>query len=529
MSTSDGITTQKKVLAIMVKCTAVPSIFGSCYIVAEVLRSPRKRSKTYHRLLLMMSLSDILSSTAIFIGSWAIPEGTEGVYLAVGTEASCQAQGFFIQLGIITPLYNGMLAVYYLLTVNWGWKERRLKQSGVEKYLHGGPLIWGFGTAIGCAAAGIYGNATLWCWLGNGNPASNILRYALYYGPVLIMLVLTTSIMLGIYLYVRKQEKALEKYDFKRSIDLNPVANATAAPDHGDHTSRPSWKGSMFFSSVLTSKVSKGEGSSGEDLKTNSQDMFLNDEDDDDSDDEDPNDVGDDDEEEDDDDEDDGDDNEEEGKDNNNNESNDDVVKENHKDSDGTPLEQRALPTEASSATIKAGTTRAADNDEDDEEEEEKEKPTTASAATISIVDHNPAASGGSMNKSDRFKRRANAVKNNKRSKRVMYQSLWYILAFYLSFAFACASRITGTVTGKPAPFPLLLLFSIFFPMQGFFNFLVYMRPRFLYKKSAGAASNRSSARSSASPNPATVVAASRASRFQSVMFWRQRSSENVT
>merc|ERR1719460_3589145 len=55
---------------------------------------------------------------------------------------------------------------------------------------------------------------------------------------------------------------------------------------------------------------------------------------------------------------------------------------------------------------------------------------------------------------------------------------MWYIVAFYFSFAFACAARITGTITGSP-PFPLLLLFSIFFPMQGFFNFLVYMRPRF--------------------------------------------------
>ena len=76
---SDNIPTTSKVLAIMVKCTAVPSIMGSSYIAYEVLRNKRKRGKTYHRLLLAMSISDIMSSTAIFVGSWAIPKGTEDI------------------------------------------------------------------------------------------------------------------------------------------------------------------------------------------------------------------------------------------------------------------------------------------------------------------------------------------------------------------------------------------------------------------------------------------------------------------
>jgi len=70
---------QTKLLAIMVKCTAVPSILGSSYIAYEVLKNKRKRGKTYHRLLLAMSISDIMSSTAIFVGSWAIPKGTDGI------------------------------------------------------------------------------------------------------------------------------------------------------------------------------------------------------------------------------------------------------------------------------------------------------------------------------------------------------------------------------------------------------------------------------------------------------------------
>merc|ERR1711935_554668 len=74
--------------------------------------------------------------------------------------------------------------------------------------------------------------------------------------------------------------------------------------------------------------------------------------------------------------------------------------------------------------------------------------------------------------------RNRNLRRKTKHSRSVMYQSLWYVIAFYLSFTFATMARIYGSVTGKPAPFPLLLLFSIFFPLQGFFNFVVYMRSR---------------------------------------------------
>lgn len=93
-------------------------------------------------------------------------------------------------------------------------------------------------------------------------------------------------------------------------------------------------------------------------------------------------------------------------------------------------------------------------------------------------------------------------ARKTKHSKRVMIQSLWYIIAFYVSFIFACTARIYGSVTGG-APFPLLLLFSIFFPLQGFFNFLVYMRSRLrrLFKKSPNTSSAGSGARRQSGSN----------------------------
>lgn len=76
-------------------------------------------------------------------------------------------------------------------------------------------------------------------------------------------------------------------------------------------------------------------------------------------------------------------------------------------------------------------------------------------------------------------KKRRCAHRRNKHSKEFMAQSFWYLLAFYVSFTFACAARVVETITGD-VPYTLILLFAIFFPLQGFFNFLVYIRPRYI-------------------------------------------------
>ena len=76
---------QQKAVAIAPKLTAFASILGSSTCIFLLLkRSPKK--KTYHRLVLGMSLCDLSASTAWFFTTWPIPAGTEGVYGAVGDQ-----------------------------------------------------------------------------------------------------------------------------------------------------------------------------------------------------------------------------------------------------------------------------------------------------------------------------------------------------------------------------------------------------------------------------------------------------------
>lgn len=72
-------------LAIMPKISAVLSFSGSSWIVVEIATSPQKRRKVYHRILISMSIYDLLESVWNFASTWPIPNGTPGVWGAVGS------------------------------------------------------------------------------------------------------------------------------------------------------------------------------------------------------------------------------------------------------------------------------------------------------------------------------------------------------------------------------------------------------------------------------------------------------------
>jgi hypothetical protein len=72
----------------------------------------------------------------------------------------------------------------------------------------------------------------------------------------------------------------------------------------------------------------------------------------------------------------------------------------------------------------------------------------------------------------------SNASSNKSQS--VARQGILYIAAFWLTWIFGTMNRAYQTATKGESLFPLLILHSTFIPSQGFFNFLVYIRPRYL-------------------------------------------------
>lgn len=198
---------QQVALAIVPKFSAVFSLFGSIWIVVEVLTGTNpqdnkpKRQHPYHRLLLAMSIYDILESIWNFASSWAIPRGTEGVFRPLGTTATCSAQGFFLTLSVAVPIYNAFLSLYYVLVVNYRMTDEMLKRR-VEPFMHLTAFVWAFGTALTSAFLGLLNNANLWCWIApypagcvestpfgesgtcTRGDYSGIFRWVFYFGPL---------------------------------------------------------------------------------------------------------------------------------------------------------------------------------------------------------------------------------------------------------------------------------------------------------------------------------------------------------
>ena len=88
------------------RCTITPVITGflsvigsSCILVIISKDRKRKLKKTYHRLLLGISVSDWMNSARACTSSFVVTKGTPGVWQTHGTQATCETQGFFAQLG----------------------------------------------------------------------------------------------------------------------------------------------------------------------------------------------------------------------------------------------------------------------------------------------------------------------------------------------------------------------------------------------------------------------------------------------
>lgn len=148
-------TTQQIALAIVPKFTAFASILGSSWVILEVLTEVEKRRSVYHRLLLMMSVYDVLESVWNFCSTWPIPIGTPNIWGNVGTQQSCSAQGFFLQLGLAVPMYNACLSAYYLLVIRYNTSDLKLKRQ-VEPVMHVFSFVFPVATAFASLGLTLY-------------------------------------------------------------------------------------------------------------------------------------------------------------------------------------------------------------------------------------------------------------------------------------------------------------------------------------------------------------------------------------
>jgi hypothetical protein len=221
---------QQKMLAIVPKVASMLSLLSSLYIIWDTISLPRNTRKMYHRILLGMSISNLVSSLAWFFTTWPIPPEVLPVWGASGTQATCSAQGFFAQFSLSTVFYNGGLALYYYLVIRRGWTERALEKSRVEWFMHGVSLSIPLATSSAAVGMGLMNPIGWDCWiasvplnceeswLNNGvstctrGDNANLYQWIFFYLP-LWMIIFTVTCVMGLILYqFREADKSIDKW-----------------------------------------------------------------------------------------------------------------------------------------------------------------------------------------------------------------------------------------------------------------------------------------------------------------------------
>lgn len=128
---------QQVVYALLPVLSGTLSVLGSSAIVYAILVDRKKKLKqTYHRLLLGMSLMDIIQSVAFTLTTLMVPSEVPEHWGNIGNWTTCDIQGFMVQLGGVgTFMFNASLSYYYLLTLYFGVKDECIKHF-VEPLFH---------------------------------------------------------------------------------------------------------------------------------------------------------------------------------------------------------------------------------------------------------------------------------------------------------------------------------------------------------------------------------------------------------
>jgi len=156
-----------------------------------------------------LSLCDIIGSTGFFLSTWPINSEDRDETYVLGNATSCTFQGFLVQWSATVPLYNVMLAIYYLLAVKHRMRDNEMRK--IEAFMHTVPILFGIITTSICLALDLFNDASLWCWIapnGDGSPSIwAACRWGLYYGEKFHKKYLTTMVVL----YYLKQSNSIKK------------------------------------------------------------------------------------------------------------------------------------------------------------------------------------------------------------------------------------------------------------------------------------------------------------------------------
>ena len=135
-------------LAIRIGLASI-SLAASSTIATVILAKQRKGPVgPYRRILLGLSVADIIQSICIIAGPFAVERGSMNAFWAIGTKSSCNVQAFFIHASTIAmPMYIFTLNLYFLFRIKYGMSREDFEKV-FEWKCNAFILVWNMATNL---------------------------------------------------------------------------------------------------------------------------------------------------------------------------------------------------------------------------------------------------------------------------------------------------------------------------------------------------------------------------------------------
>eukprot|EP00567_Pseudictyota_dubia_P005595 CAMPEP_0197441010 /NCGR_PEP_ID=MMETSP1175-20131217/7381_1 /TAXON_ID=1003142 /ORGANISM="Triceratium dubium, Strain CCMP147" /LENGTH=468 /DNA_ID=CAMNT_0042971223 /DNA_START=227 /DNA_END=1633 /DNA_ORIENTATION=- len=205
------------------------SMMGSGSILCSIYHGRKTKLRDpQHRILGMMSIFDMFYSLCKALTFVLYPAGF-GVP-TFGNATTCTIQGFFTQFGYGAGTYNLVLSLYYYLTINRGMKQRDFARR-LEKVLHFFVVSLHISFAIAGASIGLFNKTPAFCYIAPApygctkNPdvpctlhGTTFPYFYEAFAQIWIQLAYVVIFLtnMAIWMYVRRQEKAMQVYSMSR-------------------------------------------------------------------------------------------------------------------------------------------------------------------------------------------------------------------------------------------------------------------------------------------------------------------------
>uniref|UniRef100_A0A7S3PAJ0 G-protein coupled receptors family 1 profile domain-containing protein n=1 Tax=Amphora coffeiformis TaxID=265554 RepID=A0A7S3PAJ0_9STRA len=229
---------QQVAITLAAAISSVLSLTGSGVIA---YMAAQRRYSVKYRLLLALSVADIINSTVFLLWPLPIPVDTPGVWGAVGNRQTCNMQGFFLQLGILGSFYNAALSGYFMLTLCDRMTEKQITQR-YELVTHAFSILWSAGTAaVALWPLDLYSVCALGCWIApeplrchhrDGVECVRNNRAYMYVWlftgiPLLLCLAFIMVTMVRIYYTVKAVSQRADRITFSASVERLAVPTTT--------------------------------------------------------------------------------------------------------------------------------------------------------------------------------------------------------------------------------------------------------------------------------------------------------------